>query len=65
MKTSSSYGVLMPVVRYMASVLLYLLMLPISTPAAFIESIWTRPDDVDWGCVGFTINPFDTYGDGR
>lgn len=39
----------MPVIRYVASVLLYLLMLPISTPAAFIGSTWTRPDDTNWG----------------
>ena len=31
----------MPVIRYVASVLLYILLLPISTPAAFVVSTWT------------------------
>ena len=39
----------MPVIRYVASVLLYHPAIPISTPAAFIVSTWTRPDDIDWG----------------
>ena len=39
----------MPLIRYVFSVLLYILLLPISTPAAFIVSTWTRPDDIDWG----------------
>ena len=48
----------MPVIRYVSSVLLYLLMLPLSTPAAFIVSAWTRPDDIDWGgCFGTYDNP--------
>ena len=33
----------MPVIRYVAGVLLYVLMLPISTPAAFVVSAFTRP----------------------
>lgn len=39
----------MILIKYVLSVLLYILLLPISTPAAFIVSTWTRPDDLDWG----------------
>lgn len=61
--------------KYTLSVLLYILLLPISTPAAFIVSTWTRPDDLgkikgdkfdevgELGARVITINPFDTYGD--
>ena len=36
-------------IKYTLSVLLYILLLPTSTPAAFIVSTWTRPDDIDRG----------------
>ena len=36
-------------IKYTLSVLLYILLLLISTPAAFIVSAWTRPDALDWG----------------
>ncbi len=43
----------MIVARYLASVALYVLMLPVSTPAAFVVSLFTRPmpglDIYSWG----------------
>src|SRR5678809_37082 len=36
-------------IKFTLSVLLYILLLPVSTPAAFVVSTWTRPDDTDWG----------------
>ena len=45
----------MILIKYALSVLLYILLLPISTPAAFIVSTWTRPDDLDWGGWHFNV----------